>query len=113
MRAATALRTPETMVHEAHAALHMAAQSPRKAALTREIVTLALALRACEELDPEALGWGWTWPRLSDDDDRELLRRAENAETAAGALIAAMSAPAAKSGTEDEKQNAVAGVAVK
>jgi hypothetical protein len=108
--AATALRTPETTVHEAHAALHVAMDSPRLAEFAGEIITLAAALGAVEGLDPEALGWGWTWPRLSEEDDRELLRRAENAESAAGALIAAMSAPAARSGTEDELKCAVAGV---
>lgn len=93
MTAATAtLATPARLVHEAHAALHEAAQSPAKAEFRREIITLVLALRALEELDPDAMGWGWTWPRLSDADDRKLLAAAENAESAAGALIAAMAA---------------------
>lgn len=99
MTAATAtLATPASLVHEAHAALHEAAQSPSKAEFNREIITLVLALRACEEIDPEAMGWGWTWPRLPAGDDRKLLAAAERAETAAGALIAAMAERAVAAG---------------
>jgi hypothetical protein len=82
--------TPADVVHQAHAALHEGRRSPRRAEFFHEIITLASALAAVRDLDPDALGWGWTWPRLSDADDRELLRAAEKAETAAGALIAAM-----------------------
>jgi hypothetical protein len=98
------------MVHQAHAALHEAMESPGAMLLAGEVITLVVALDAIEDLDPEAMGWGWAWPRLSDDDDRALLRLAGEAETAAGALIAAMAALAANSGTENELKCAVAGV---
>jgi hypothetical protein len=107
--AATAVRTPAAVVAEAHAAWHEGMKSAWRAEFLHEIITLAGALATVRGLDPGALGWGWTWPRLSDSDDRELLLAAEKAETAAGALIAAMSARAAKSGTEGIG-NEVAGV---
>lgn len=88
MTAAT--MTPADVVHQAHAALHEGRRSPLRAEFFHEIITLAAALAAVRDIDPDALGWGWTWPRLSDQDDRELLRAAEKAETAAGSLIAAM-----------------------
>lgn len=102
----TAAMTPADVVHQAHAALHEGRRSPRRAEFFHEIIALASALAAVRDLDPGALGWGWTWPRLSDADDRELLRAAEKAETVAGALIAAMAErEAARRGTENDKTN--------
>jgi hypothetical protein len=97
-----ATMTPADVIHQAHAALHEGMRSPRRAEFFHEIITLASALAAVRDIDPGALGWGWTWPRLSEADDRELLRAAERAETEAGALIAAMAErEAAKRGTKD------------
>ena len=107
--------TRAEMTRQAHAALHMAMERPERARIGRKIFALAHALDDYKALDPAAMLWEAGLPLFRDETDPDeamLIAAAERVETAAGALIAAMSAPAAKSGTEDEK-NAVAGVAVK
>jgi hypothetical protein len=107
-----ATRTLAETVREAHAALHEAMGLPRRAALGRQILDLAHALDDYKALDPAAMLWEAGLPLFRDEtdpDEAKLIAAAERVETAAGALIAAMSAPAAKSGTENV-ENAVAGV---
>ena len=105
--------TPAAIVGEAHAALHLAMEKPWRETVRAEIITLACALGAYAELDGGALDWDADGSGAAGDaGPGELLRLAEEAETAAGALIAAMAAHAAKSGAEDI-ENAIAGVAAK
>lgn len=92
------------LIDMAHAALHVAMDSTPGSAVKAAMVSLGDALDLYAGLYDDAGG--------TDPDGAALWAAAEAVENAAGALIAAMAAPAAESGTEDIG-NAVAGVATK
>lgn len=112
MSAAT--RTLAETVREAHAALHLARELPwrERKTMKAEIIDLAAALDEYKKLDPAAMLWD-PFPEFrgeTDPDEARLIAAAEQVETKAGALIAAV---AAKSGTENDKtsKTETAGVA--
>ena len=107
----TATMTPASLVHKAHAALHVAMEAPRCGS-------------SPARSSPSSSRWTLTGPRprraglgldlaapveMSRPGPDALLRGCRGSRDCGGALIAAMAAPAAKSGTEDEK-SAVVGV---
>jgi hypothetical protein len=86
---------PSAMVHEGHAALHMAMDRPDRAKAAPAIIMLADALETYEAIDADALHWESAFPHLRDEadpDDAALMKAAEDVESATGALIAAMAA---------------------
>ena len=98
--------TTADMVREAHAALHLAMELPARAVLTTQVIALADALSAYEEIDSDALHWESAYPHLRDEADpgeAALRKAAEEVASAATDLITAL---AAMSGTEDEMKNA-------
>jgi hypothetical protein len=87
--------TPATMVHEGHAALHMAMDRADRSKVAPEIIALGDALTVYEDIDSFAFHWEAVWPHLRDEadpDEAALLKAAEEVESATGALIAAMRA---------------------
>lgn len=91
----TATLTMAETVQQAHAALHMAMDSPRRKELQPQIFALAAALDGYKRLDPAAMLWEAGLPLFRDETDPDtgrLLKAAEGVRTAAGALIAAMAA---------------------
>jgi hypothetical protein len=110
-----ATRTLAETVREAHAALRIALELPwrERKTMKAEIIDLAAALDEYKKLDPAAMLWeaGFTaFAGEADPDGAKLIAAAEQVETKAGALIAAM---AAKSGTENDEtsKTETAGVA--
>jgi hypothetical protein len=82
---------PADVIREAHAAYHLALSLPESAGIDPEITAVRNALEACGKLGGNVLDWTWTMPSLADEADRAaLLARVEAAESATGALIAAM-----------------------
>lgn len=86
---------PAALVRDGHATLHVAMDRTDRARLTPEIIALGDALSVCEDIDAYAFHWEAVWPHLRDEDDPDeaaLMKAAEDVESAAGALIAAMAA---------------------
>jgi hypothetical protein len=102
--------TPADMVHDGHAALHMAMDRADRAKVAPQIIALGDALSVYEDIDSYAFHWDAVWPHLRDEADPQeaaLTMAAEDIKDAASTLIAAL---AAIGGTENMK-NETAGVA--
>ena len=104
MNAATV--TPEQMVREGHAVLHVAmgtrwpAEGPTLLAVAKSVIALQDAMETYRELDSGALHWEPVYPHLISEADPfgEAARKAaEEVEAAAGDLVKAL---AANCGTE-------------
>jgi hypothetical protein len=101
---------PAAMVHEGHAALHVAMDRADRSKVARQIIALGDALSVYEDIDNYAFHWDAVWPHLRDEADPQeaaLTKAAEDIKDAASTLIAAL---AAIGGTRDMK-NETAGVA--
>jgi hypothetical protein len=102
--------TPADMVHEGHAALHMAMDRADRAKVAPQIIALGDALSVYEDIDAYAFHWDAVWPHLRDEidpDEAALMMAAEDIGDATGALITAMAAADAAPRAEPKTGRAI------